>query len=108
MGPIAAGTVVVVCEPTPLGPIADGLVAVRAGLVPPGPGVVAGVKLDSASAGIPHRYVPLHHGGAWMMVLNRWLLERWCPLEPFAAAGPIAVDRRWARTGAGDGLRVAN
>ena len=92
MGPIAAGTVVVVCEPTPLGPIADGLVAVRAGLVPPGPGVVAGVKLDSASAGIPHRYVPLHHGGAWMMVLNRWLLEQdWCPLEPFAAAGPIAA-----------------
>ena len=64
MGAIAAGTVVVVCEPTPLGPIADGLVAVRAGLVPPGPGVVAGVKLDSASAGIPHRYVPLHHGDA--------------------------------------------
>ena len=27
-----------------------------------------------------------------VMVLNRWLLERdWCPLEPFAAAGPIAV-----------------
>ena len=35
------------------------------------------------------------------MMLNRWLLEQdWCPLEPFAAAGPIAVDRRWARAGA--------
>merc|ERR1719277_1953841 len=34
-------------------------------------------------------------------MLNRWLLEQdWCPLEPFAAAGPIAVDRRWARAGA--------
>ena len=35
------------------------------------------------------------------MWLNRWLLGRY-PLEPFAAAGPIAVgvDRRWARAGA--------
>ena len=41
------------------------------------------------------------------MMLNRWLLEQdWCPLEPFAAAGPIAVDRRWARTGAVDDAGV--
>ena len=51
MGPIAAGTVVVVCEPTPLGPIAAVVL------------VAAGVNRDSARAGVPHRYVPLHHGG---------------------------------------------
>merc|ERR1719422_388934 len=38
---------------------------------------------------------------------NRWLLVRdCCLLKPFAAAGPIAVDRRWARTGAGDGAVI--
>ena len=39
-----------------------------------------------------------------VMVLNRWLLERdWCPPAgaDAAVAGPIAVDRRWARTGRG-------
>ena len=65
LGPIAAGTVVVVCEPTPLGPIADGLVAVRGGTVPPGPMLLGHWgQLDSARAGFLHRYVPLHHGGA--------------------------------------------
>ena len=64
LGPIAMGL---------MGPIAASLGRVRSPMVwwPFGAGlcrlgrdlVVAGVKPDSASAGILHRYVPLHHGG---------------------------------------------
>ena len=75
MGPIAAvGPIAMVWWPNrwllgqhwcPLEPFA------AAGPIAAGPEPVAvgpeatGVKLDSArAAGLPHRYVPLHHGGA--------------------------------------------
>ena len=58
-------------------------------MTPPGPGFLTAT------------FLCITVGKDEMLVLNRWLLgQDWCPLEPFAAAGPIAVDRRWARAGA--------
>ena len=86
-------------------------------LTPPGPGFLTATFLcitvgkDDGAEPVPSSGTglepPLGSGSArdasaasGGLGLDRWLLGRDCrPLEPFAAAGPIAIDRRWARTG---------
>jgi len=120
MGPIAAGTVVVVCEPTRdvvAGPEPD---AAGVNLTPPGPGsftatflcITVGTWMMPFS--LSATFLCITGGGVdGAVVVGAEPVavgaESLCPLEPFAAAGPIAAaGGRDAAAGGRDGVAGAD